>query len=250
MAHYEERILKNQSNMNRKTSFWVAISVAVIIPIIFLVVFASLDNPSLDPNKILPIYGNKKPIERTNSKGKVVVDTIYHTIPSFSFVSHLGDTITQSRLKGKVTVVDFFFSTCPTICVDMASNMRLVQETFAKEEKRDLQILSFTVDPETDSVAQLFKYAQDNEINSNLWLLLTGSKKELYDLARYGFMITATQGDGGPDDFIHDNKFVVIDKEGRIRGYYDGTNKVEVEKMIQDIQNLLASYLVPLKNED
>lgn len=235
--------------MTGRKGFIVALSITIIIPVIFLLVFASLDRPSLNRNKILPIYGKKTPFKRLDNKGKEVVDTIYQTVPSFSFINQSGDTITRDRLKGKVTVVDYFFTTCPTICVDMAKNKRFLQEAFEKEEHRDAQIMSFTVDPETDSVGQLKKYAQDNDVNSNVWQLLTGDKKKLYDLARYGFMITATQGDGGHDDFIHSEKFVLIDKELRIRGFYDGTSKEDTDKLIQDIQNLLTSYLVPLKED-
>ncbi|HQD13415.1 MAG TPA: SCO family protein, partial [Chitinophagales bacterium] len=113
----------------------------------------------------------------------------------------------------------------------------------------DVLILSYTVDPETDSVPRLFDYAVEKDVNSKMWHLLTGDKKEIYKLARNGYFITAMQGDGGPNDFIHDQKFVLLDKEGRIRGYYDGTNDQSVDRMMDDIQTLLVSYIVPMKKK-
>lgn len=235
-------------NVDRKLGFTIAVIVAIVAPIVFLLIFANVKHPSIKPVDVLPIYGEKKVVKSIGINGKERVDTIYHTIQSFSFVSHLGDTITESRLKGKVTVVDFFFSTCPSICIDMSKNKQLIQEHFLQD--RDIQIFSHTVDPETDSVAQLYKYAQDNYVNSKVWLLLTGPKDKLYEMARKSYMITALEGDGGPDDFIHSEKFVLIDKELRIRGYYDGTSKEETDKLIADMERLLVSYLVPMKSKD
>jgi protein SCO1 len=232
--------------VDRRTGFLVAISVAIIVPIIFLIVFANIEHPSIKPTNVLPFYGKRTPVVLKDVDGKEYVDTIYHTVPSFSFVSHLGDTITSSFMKGRVSVVDYFFTTCPNICIDMAKNKLIIQEHFLNDN--DVLILSHTVDPETDSVPQLYRYAQENFVNSKVWLLLTGDKPALYQQAREGYMITATQGDGGVNDFIHSERFVLIDKEGRIRGYYDGTSAVETQKLIKDIERLLVSYVVPMKN--
>jgi len=234
-------------NVNRKVGFMIAVSVAAIFPIIFLVIFANLKQPTIKPDTVLPIYGNKVPFERTNADGDLVIDTSYHTVPKFRLITHLGDTITESRLRGVVTVVDFFFTTCPTICIDMAKNKRVIQEHFKTD--KDVQIVSFTVDPETDTQEQLFRYAHDNDVNSSVWTLVTGDKPALYRLAREGFLLNATEGDGGPHDFIHDNRFVLVDKEKRIRGFYDGTSAEETEKLIQDIEKLLVSYIIPLKEK-
>lgn len=234
-------------NIDRRFGFGVAISVAILIPIIFLIVFANIEHPSIQPNNVLPFYGKRTPVVVTGSNGKERVDTIYHTIPPFTFVSHLGDTVTLARMKGKVTIVDFFFSTCPSICIDMAKSKLTLQEHFLNDN--DVQILSHTVDPETDSVPQLYRYAQENYVNSKVWLLLTGDKRALYQQAREGYMITALEGDGGPDDFIHSERFVLVDKEGHIRGYYDGTSEEDIQKLIKDIERLLVSYVVPMKDK-
>lgn len=225
---------------DRKNGCLIAALIGVLFPLLFFYVFKHLDNNRevLTPENCLPIYGNKQ------FDGK---DTIYHTIPAFSFLNQNGDTISDSIMYDKVIVADFFFTTCPSICIDMAKNLRKIQHHFFNE--KDVRILSFTVDPETDSVPQLQKYAVENEVNSKIWHLLTGNKKELYDLARNSFLVTALKGDGGPNDFIHSEKLILIDKERRIRGYYNGTDEASVDQMRIDIQRLLVSYIMPENNE-
>lgn len=232
-------------NSKNKLGFVAAIIVVVAFPIIFFIVFYYLNDhrPVLDTKTCLPIYGPKEPFESKDINGKVFIDTAYFKVPDFSFINQNGLTITQDTMDGKVTVVDFFFTTCKTICIDMTSNLHKVQEKFVND--RDVRILSHTVDPETDSVKQLFNYAIEKDVNSKMWHLLTGDKKAIYHQARYGYFITADKGDGGPADFIHDNHLVLIDKERRIRGYYDGTDKVAVEQLLKDIQMLLVSYIAP-----
>jgi protein SCO1/2 len=234
---------------NQKNGCLTAFSLAVLVPIIFLIIFKYLDSnrQTIETDKCLPIYGNKLPNQFTNSKGKIVTDTIFHTIPDFSFVNHNGDTITQEIMKNKVVVADFFFTTCPSICIDMTSNLHKIQEEYFND--RDVIILSHTVDPETDSIGQLKKYAIEKDVNSKVWHLLTGNKKDLYAIARNGYLVTAVQGDGGPNDFIHSEKLVLIDKEKRIRGFYDGTNDAAIEQLKKDIQLLLVSYIVPMKDK-
>lgn len=182
--------------------------------------------------KHLPIYGPKD----VNEKG----DTIYHTIPDFQFINQEGKTITQKDLEGKIFVADFFFATCPSICPKMSSQLQRVQKMF--EAEWGLKILSHTVNPEKDSVAALAEYGKRFMVNPRKWYLVTGDKKAIYDLARTGYFITAREGDGGPDDFIHSEKFVLVDKEKRIRGYYDGTDSTSVNTLIDEIKVLLAEY--------
>lgn len=238
------------SNKKSRSGFFIALLVVLIIPVIFFLYFyyQHEHRPTLETDKCLPIFGPKEPFETRDEHGRKRIDTAYFHIPPFSFLDQDGDTVTEALMSGKIVVVDFFFTTCKSICIDMTRNLKRVQSTFEKEERRDVLILSHTVDPETDSVGQLFKYSVDKEINSNMWRLLTGDKKEIYKMARYGYFITALQGDGGPTDFIHDQKFVLIDKEGRIRGYYNGTDDKTVDQMIKDIKTLLVSYIVPMKS--
>jgi protein SCO1/2 len=236
-------------SIRNKKTFIFAIICVIIFPIGFGYFFLEvLDRPSLDTKSCLPYYGPKKPYTHT-VKDKEVVDTFYHQVSKFKLVNHLGDTITHQALEGKVTIVDFFFTTCRTICIPMTNNMGKLQEHFNKD-KGFLQLMSFTVDPDVDSVGKLYVYAQDKSVNSQQWQLITGDKVELYKLARMGFLISAeTAGDGGPTDFIHDNRMVLIDREKNIRGYYDGTSDKAIEKLIADAEKLLVSYAVPMKDD-
>lgn len=230
---------------NSKLSFLLVIIALLAFPIGFFLYFdyQHKHRPTLETDKCLPIYGPKKPFKSVNYKGKDFIDTAYFKIPDFSFVNQNGITITQDSMKGMVTVVDFFFTTCKTICIDMTSNLHLIQQKYVND--RDVRILSHTVDPDADSVAQLFQYAVEKDVNSKMWHLLTGEKKALYHQARYGYFITADKGDGGPNDFIHSQHVVLVDKDLRIRGYYDGTDKIAVKQLTKDIEKLLVSYIVP-----
>jgi protein SCO1 len=233
-----------------KTAFALVLIALLVFPISFFLYFdyQHKHRPTLETDKCLPIYGPKQPFKSVDYRGRDIIDTAYFKVPPFRFLDQNGDTVTEKIMNGKVTVVDYFFTTCKSICIDMTRNLTRVQEKFVTD--RDVLILSHTVDPETDSVKQLFNYMVEKNINSKMWRLLTGDKKELYKQARYGYFITAMQGDGGPNDFIHEQKLVLIDKEGRIRGYYDGVDDKEVDQMIEDIKMLLVSYIVPMKKDN
>ncbi len=164
-----------------------------------------------------------------------------HRIGEFSFKNQAGRTISLKDVKGKVFVAEYFFSTCKTICPIMNSQMKRIQRAYSGNEK--VKILSFTVDPETDTQERLNAYAKDHGAQSEQWHFLTGPKAELYRLARRSFFVlkpaeVENQGDVG-SDFIHTNNFVLVDQELRIRGYYDGTSEKDVGSLIDDIQRLL-----------
>lgn len=164
-----------------------------------------------------------------------------HTIQDFAFVNQYGESITHADIKNKVYVVDYFFTTCGSICPIMTGQMKRVQAAYLNEN--DFLILSHTVWPEVDTVEQLLRYAKEKAVIRNKWHLLTGDKEKLYELARKSyFVLKPTEaedvGDGN-SDFIHTNNFVLIDKKRRIRGYYDGTDSLEVSNLIRDIQVLL-----------
>jgi protein SCO1/2 len=164
-----------------------------------------------------------------------------HTVQDFSFVNQYGEIITQKNVEGKVYVVDYFFTTCGSICPIMTEQMKRVQAAFLNEP--DFLILSHTVWPEVDTIQQLLRYAKEKAIVRNKWHLLTGDKEALYAQARKSYFVLKPAeaedvGDGN-SDFIHTNNFVLIDRKRRIRGYYDGTNPSEVDKLIRDIRLLL-----------
>ncbi len=170
-------------------------------------------------------------------------DTIYHSIPPFKFVNQDGDTITDKTYDGKIYVADYFFTTCKSICPKMTTELLRVQDKF-EYTKGMVQILSHTVNPENDSVPVLKAYANMVHADTKIWNFVTGDKKALYDLARNGYLLNAMEGDGGPDDFIHSELFVLVDKEKHIRGIYDGTNIKEVNDLLDDIKVLIAEYFI------
>lgn len=164
-----------------------------------------------------------------------------HYVKDFSFVNQYGETITQKTIENKVYVVDYFFTTCGSICPIMTGQMKRVQAAFLNED--DLLILSHTVWPEVDSVEQLLRYAKEKAVIKGKWHLLTGEKEKLYELARKSyFVLKPTEADDvgdGNSDFIHTNNFVLVDRKRRIRGYYDGTDSLDVQNLIRDIEVVL-----------
>lgn len=164
-----------------------------------------------------------------------------HKIGKFSFLNQNGKLITDKDLIGKVFVAEYFFTTCGTICPMMNIQMQRVQSAFLGNDF--FKILSFTVNPEVDSVSQMKIYAEAHHANENQWHFLTGKKTELYSLARKSFFVlkpaeAQNLGDAG-GDFIHTNNFVLIDEKMRIRGYYDGTSSKEVDQLIKDVDQLI-----------
>jgi len=195
---------------------------------------------ALQPKKVLPVY------QPADFNSELVDSTLvhvkkYHTIADFSLTNQNGETITQDFYKNKIYVADFFFTTCPTICPVMTENMVYLQSQIAND--KDVLLLSHSVTPDIDSVAQLKKYALEKGVNDKKWNLVTGDKKHIYELARKSYLAVKTDGDGGPFDMIHTENFILIDKDRRIRGTYDGTNKEEMDKLLQDLEVLKMSYL-------
>ena len=168
-----------------------------------------------------------------------------HSIGEFSFINQLGDTITKDDVVGKIFVTDFFFTTCGGICPKLSTQLQRIQDEFIDNE--NFLILSHTVNPSYDSVNVLFDYAKKFEANNNKWWFLTGSKKELYLMARKSYLVVPDENDpnfdhGDESDFIHTENFALIDPDGRIRGMYDGTNPQEVSELILDVYDLKKEY--------
>ena len=146
-----------------------------------------------------------------------------HTVSDFELINQNGEIITQDNYKAKVYVADFFFTSCPTICPKMTDNMVKLQDEFL--ENHEIMFLSLSVTPDIDSVAVLRKYATEKGVIDSKWNVTTGNKKHIYELARKSYFAVVEQGDGDLQDFIHTPNFVLVDKEKRIRGIYDGTDK-------------------------
>ena len=192
----------------------------------------------LQPKPTLPIYSpNMVSTELVDESIQFIKK--YHKISNFSLTNQNGETVTHENYNNKIYVADFFFTTCPSICPIMTENMFYIQE---KTIDKDIMLVSYSVTPEIDSVLQLKKYAIEKGVNDNKWNLLTGNKKEIYELARKSYLVAKNDGDGGKYDMIHTENFVLVDKEKRIRGFYDGTNKEEMDKLLNDIQILENLY--------
>jgi protein SCO1/2 len=164
-----------------------------------------------------------------------------HKIRQFSFTNQEGKTITNKVINGKIYVVEYFFTTCKGICPKMNENMAKVYQAF--RGNNDVMILSHTVDPKKDTVQALHEYSLRFDANPNQWEFLTGDKKELYDMARYSYLVTATDDTGTVDiqsDFIHTDRFVLVDRTGHIRGQYEGTKIGSIQQLIGDIKELLS----------
>lgn len=165
-------------------------------------------------------------------------DTVWHKVSDFALVNQNADTISQKNLTKSIYVADFFFVNCPGICIKMAKQMGRVYAAY--KNNPDVKIVSHTVNPENDSVAVLMEYAKKQGVSDHSkWIFLTGEKAAIYKLARDQYYATATQGDGGPDDFVHTERFTLVDRDKHIRGFYDGTNENEVNQMMFDIDRLL-----------
>lgn len=159
-----------------------------------------------------------------------------HKIADFTLVNQDGKTITQQNFNNKFYVADFFFTRCTTICPIMSTNMGVLQKEFIKDST--VQFLSMSVTPTIDSISVLKEYAIKKGAVANKWHITTGNKKHIYELARKSFMAVLDEGDGGDQDFIHTEQFVLIDTKKRIRGYYDGTNSEDIQRLIIDIRLL------------
>ncbi len=160
----------------------------------------------------------------------------YHKIADFNLINQNGKIITQEDYKDKIYVADFFFTTCQTICPIMTTNMAEIQKEIIDDN--DVMLLSHSVTPQIDDVAQLKKYAIEKGVDDNKWNLVTGDKKHIYELARKSYLAVKSFGNGDEYDMIHTENFMLIDKKRQIRGFYDGTNQEDIKRLLNDIQIL------------
>jgi protein SCO1/2 len=163
-----------------------------------------------------------------------------HTIADFKLINQNGDTITNNEYEGKIYIADFFFTRCQNICIAMAYNMSELQEYYKNED--DILFLSHSVTPEIDSISVLKEYANNKGVIDGKWNLTTGRKKHIYELARKSYFAVLDEGNGDENDFIHTEQFILVDKERRIRGFYDGTDKNEMKKLKEDVVLLKEEY--------
>lgn len=203
----------------------------------FLLIFfgAVLIAYFLQKDKALPIY-NPSDINPSLVDESVQNVKENHKIRSFSLINQLGDSISEKNFENKIYVADFFFTRCMGICPKMTKQMDRAAKEF--KEDNEIMFLSHSVTPIADSVPVLAEYAELYGANPEQWMLVTGDKKEIYDLARKSYFAVTTEGTGDSTDFIHTENFVLIDKNKRIRGFYDGTSSEDVDRLIEDIRIL------------
>ncbi len=190
-------------------------------------------------NDTLPYLGRKE-IKVINTPDGQKQDTIYHTIDDFSFVDQDSMVVTNDTFRDKIYVADFFFTTCPTICPLMKAEMLRVYDKFLDED--GFMILSHTIDPDYDTVGVLRDFAGKLGVTSDKWHFVTGNKEKIYEIGQTSYMVTAMEDKDEPGGYIHSGAFILVDKERRVRGLYDGTSEKDVNRLINDIPRLLKEY--------
>ena len=217
----------------RKRDF---ISVGFIL--VFSTATISLFYTILKPIETLPIYQPAEVNEKLVDSSIIHVSK-YHKISDFILTNQNGKEITQADYKDKIYVADFFFTTCQDICPVMTKNMYELQEELKNDN--EILLLSHTVIPEFDTVKRLKEYAIENNVDDSKWNLVTGDKKQIYELARKSYL-AVEDSNFNEFDMIHTENFMLIDKEKQIRGFYDGTNSEEINRLLKDIEILKQSY--------
>jgi len=214
-----------------KLFFFVFCGIAALVLLLFY--------DALKPIKTLSVYQpamvNYELVDSTLQHVKK-----FHQIAPFKLTNQNGEIITQKEYEDKIYIADFFFTTCPTICPKMTQNMVNIQAQILDDPQ--VKLLSFSVTPKIDSVAQLKRYAIEKGVLDSKWNLLTGDKKEIYALARKSFLAVKEDGDGGAFDMIHTENFILVDPEKRIRGFYDGTDPIAMDELMEDIAILKQEY--------
>ncbi|MBX0332222.1 SCO family protein [Pontibacter sp. HSC-14F20] len=183
----------------------------------------------------LPYLGERQLVQR-EVDGQQVTDTVYHRIPDFAFINQDSQVVTSLTVQDKVYVTDFFFTTCPTICPKMKSQMLRIYEAF--EDDPRVMLLSHTIDPKHDTVAVLRDYADRLQVNSDKWQFVTGEKDSIYSIALQ-YMVSAMEDEEEPGGFVHSGAFVLVDQNRHVRGIYDGTDPVQIDRLLRDIPTLL-----------
>src|SRR5690554_64054 len=195
--------------MKKNTLKKAAILFSILLLPSLLYLLLNTGNNNFTP---LPVLGPKQAISNIEN-GEEVTDTIYHTIPDFSFTNQYGRIVSNEDVDGKIYVADFFFTSCPTICPKMATHMLQIQKRFGDRE--DFALLSYTIDPKNDDVKRLNEYAKEVHAQKGFWHLLTGEKDSIYKIAREGYFASAMKDDSAPGGYLHSGQFILIDKKGR-----------------------------------
>ncbi len=221
--------------MNKRTRLIGALAVSALIPLTCFLIISKLSKGKLN----LPKY---YVVDDVVQREDGVKDTVYHQVADATFTNQFERQVSlNDDLKGKILVIDFIFTTCPTVCPKLTNHMQMMQHSFRQDPKRKsrldtaIQFISITVDPERDSFPVLRKYADDRNINHKNWWFLTGSRADIYNYARKELRVNVPEGGEGIDDLLHTQKIVLLDTMRYIRGYYDGVDTAEIIRCTDDI---------------
>lgn len=214
-----------------------AVCVAILVPLAsYLIVKNASENAVAMPGRYY--YDS---VMTTMKDGKEITDTLWHSVNNITLINQLGNPVSLGELKGRIIVADFFFTHCPSICPTLTRNMKKLQDALKLKNEMKImdtpfvQFLSFSVDPERDSATVLKKYADKYGVNPDVWWLLTGPKKTIYDFALNELKMGISDGEGVDSNFIHTQKMVVLDKDRVVRGYYDGLDSTDLSRLAKDI---------------
>jgi protein SCO1 len=226
--------------MNKKSLL--ALSFAIIIPLSCYLIIKYVS----DENLVMPRRYFMDSLVTKTENGKTTTDTVWHKLANIKLVNQLGDSVALYDIKNRMIVADFFFTRCPSICPTMTKNMARLQQSFSHltdgrrvVDSSVVRFLSFSIDPERDSVKQLKTYADRFGVNHDNWWMLTGPKKDIYDFALNELKLGLVDGEGVDTSFIHSQKFVLIDRDYVVRGYYDGLDTTSLSHLAKDIGLLM-----------
>jgi len=222
-----------------------AFIVVFIIPLFLFLYWFKRPRPLVP---VLPVLSTYDVVESRDAEGNIAFDTIYQTIPDFELISHMGDTIDESIMERKIVIAGYFHTNCTDVCLDVTGHLRYLQDIYANQDS--LQFLYHAVNPVYDTIAQLYEYAKVHYVNNSKWLLLSGNKEVLVNLASNGYHLSKVEDTG---DHFHDlygrdvncGKLVLIDKDKLIRGYYDGTDSVDIERLRLDTKRIFLTSDFP-----
>lgn len=218
-----------------------SLCIVALLPVVsYLIVKTASDEAIKMPPRYFPDSVINKVVD-----GKTVTDTIWHHVQNISLVNQLGDTVSLDDISGSIIIADYFFTRCPSICPTLTKNMKALQDAMKMKDYRRridssyVRFISFSVDPERDSAEVLKRYADKYAVNHDTWWFLTGDKKKIYDFAFSELKLGLQDGEGVDSNFIHTQKFVLMDKERIVRGYYNGLDSASMSKLAEDLTLLM-----------
>lgn len=237
----------------KNKKFLIGIAVAVLLPLSFYLLAKALKKDHIH----MPGYYMVEKIVTKTVDGVAEKDTIYHRTSNLRLTNQLGDIVgLNDQLAGKILVVNFIYTSCPSVCPQLVKNMRVFEKAFRKDPKKEVSmrnyvhLVSITVDPARDSFQQMRQYADRFNVNHDHWAFLTGNRDSIYQFARNELGLSIQPGEGGAEDFLHTQKIVIIDQDRYIRGYYDGLDSVALGKCAYDISLLSMEKKKYKKEQD